>query len=222
LPNRFGARGIGSRMAQSDIFKIRQCNHWGYERYAGRFHSVLPNGGDIVISQESATYRPEMEWIVARLKEQAAVAGGDDSGFLAITMAPGSPIPATAGVLCRRRIMNRRMSARCIVFSSCSICQTFRGSKDAARKCRRPNHDYAADQAVSGREMWFGLFWLQPLREFWRRELGEKYFSKLQEVIPYSWLLDPTPLPQHAVIPRLESTTGMRLRSSARKIESFS
>src|SRR6267142_91321 len=47
----------------------------------GGFHSVLPNGGDIVISQESATYRPEMEWIVARLKEQAAVAGGDDSGF---------------------------------------------------------------------------------------------------------------------------------------------
>jgi len=53
-------------------------------------------------------------------------------------------------------------------------------------------------------KMWFALFWLQPLREFWRRELGEKYFSKLQEVIPYSWLLDPTPLPQHAVIPRLE------------------
>ncbi|PYL23173.1 MAG: hypothetical protein DMF44_08870 [Verrucomicrobia bacterium] len=53
-------------------------------------------------------------------------------------------------------------------------------------------------------KMWFALFWLQPLREFWRRELGEKYFIKLQEVIPYSWLLDPTPLPQHAVIPRLE------------------
>jgi hypothetical protein len=53
-------------------------------------------------------------------------------------------------------------------------------------------------------KMWFALFWMQPLREFWRRELGEKYFSKLQEVIPYSWLLDPTPLPQHAVIPRLE------------------
>ena len=44
-------------------------------------------------------------------------------------------------------------------------------------------------------KMWFALFWLQPLREFWRRELGEKYFLKLREVIPYSWLLDPTPLP---------------------------
>jgi hypothetical protein len=53
-------------------------------------------------------------------------------------------------------------------------------------------------------KMWFALFWLQPLREFWRRELGDKYFTKLQEAIPYTWLLDPTPLPQHAVIPRLE------------------
>src|SRR5438445_4369907 len=34
------------------------------------FHSVLPNGGDIVISQESATYRPEMEWTAARLKDR--------------------------------------------------------------------------------------------------------------------------------------------------------
>jgi hypothetical protein len=52
--------------------------------------------------------------------------------------------------------------------------------------------------------MWRGRFWLQRLREFWRREVGDKYFTKLQEVIPYLWLLDPTPLPQHAVIPRLE------------------
>src|ERR1700720_4322863 len=34
------------------------------------FRSVLPNGGDIVISQESATYRPEMEWIATRLKDR--------------------------------------------------------------------------------------------------------------------------------------------------------
>jgi len=34
------------------------------------FESVLPNGGDIVISQEAATYRPEMEWIAAQLKDR--------------------------------------------------------------------------------------------------------------------------------------------------------
>src|SRR5438045_7177869 len=53
-------------------------------------------------------------------------------------------------------------------------------------------------------KIWFALFWMRPLREFWRRELGEKYFLKLQEVIPYSWPLDPTSLPQHAVIQQLE------------------
>jgi hypothetical protein len=52
--------------------------------------------------------------------------------------------------------------------------------------------------------MWFALFWLQPLREFWRREVGDKYFRVLQRIIPYTWILDPTPLPQHGVIPRLE------------------
>src|SRR5213079_3715847 len=46
------------------------------------FQSVLPNGGDIVISQEASTYRPEMEWIAARLKQRHAVAGGVDSGSL--------------------------------------------------------------------------------------------------------------------------------------------
>src|SRR2546430_3005456 len=34
------------------------------------FQTVLPNGGDIVISEESATYRPEMEWVSARLRDR--------------------------------------------------------------------------------------------------------------------------------------------------------
>ena len=53
-------------------------------------------------------------------------------------------------------------------------------------------------------KLWFALFWLRPLREFWRRELSEQHFLELQKVIPYTWILDPQPLPQHAVIPGLE------------------
>src|SRR5437763_13020736 len=34
------------------------------------FQSVLPKGGDILISREAATYRPEMEWVAARLNER--------------------------------------------------------------------------------------------------------------------------------------------------------
>src|SRR5205807_5227172 len=42
----------------------------GADRMLDGFATVLPNGGDIVISEESATYRPEMERLAARLKER--------------------------------------------------------------------------------------------------------------------------------------------------------
>src|SRR5712664_4283409 len=35
------------------------------------FRTVVPNGADIVISQESTTYRPEMEWLAMRLNQRA-------------------------------------------------------------------------------------------------------------------------------------------------------
>ena len=38
-------------------------------------------------------------------------------------------------------------------------------------------------------KMWFALFWLQPLRDFWRRELGDKYFRTFQRILPYTWIL---------------------------------
>src|SRR5437762_552995 len=148
------------------------------------FRSVMPNGGDIVISQEAATYRPEMEWTSARLKDRhpdlewRVVAAenyeSQDSRavyrFFELFDLPNLP----------------------------KIDKTLRANEEGRISITPPIKPYLEEK------MWFALFWLQPLHEFWRRELGEKYFLKLQEVIPYSWLLDPTPLPQHAVIPRLE------------------
>jgi len=46
----------------------------GADEMLDGFRTVLPNGGDIVLSRESATYRPEMEWIAARLNQREAVA----------------------------------------------------------------------------------------------------------------------------------------------------
>src|ERR1700736_4939117 len=48
------------------------------------FRSVLPNGGDIIVSQETATYRPEMEWLATRLNERTST---EDPAF---SHAPGS------------------------------------------------------------------------------------------------------------------------------------
>ena len=166
------------------------------------FRSVLPNGGDIVISKESATYRPEMEWLAARL-HQRAVAGGDDSG--SVRRAAGVNAPGYSWRVVSAENYEPQDGRAVYRFFELfdlpnipGIENTLRANAEGRITLTPPIKPYLEEK------MWFALFWLHPLREFWRRELGEKYFIKLQEVIPYSWLLDPTPLPQHGVIPRLE------------------
>src|SRR5438105_6155402 len=148
------------------------------------FRTVLPNGGDIIVSEESATYRPEMLWLAQEMnaffpdRNWRALAaenyepqdGRDVYRFFELFDLPNIP----------------------------KIDSLLRAAVEGRVNVTPPLKPFLEEK------LWFALFWLQPLREFWRRELGEKYFLKLQEVIPYTWLLDPTPLPQHAVIPRLE------------------
>ena len=169
------------------------------------FCAIVPNGADIVISRESATYRPEMEWLAARLNQRVPAAGLADSG----SRRDDSSIRIT-GSGHRWRVVaaenyqphDRRALYRFFELFDLpnipGIQNVLRANAEGRISITPPIKPYLEEK------MWFALFWLQPLREFWRRELGEKYFIKLQEVIPYSWLLDPTPLPQHAVIPRLE------------------
>jgi hypothetical protein len=152
------------------------------------FKSVLPNGGDIVISQEAATYRPEMEWIAARLNQ---------TSNLKPQTFPWRVVPAESYEPQDGRAVYRFFELFDLP-NIPEIDKTLRANAEAHITITPPIKPYLEEK------MWFALFWMQPLREFWRRELGEKYFLKLQQVIPYSWLLDPTSLPQHAVIPRLE------------------
>ena len=168
------------------------------------FRAIMPNGADIVISEESATYRPEMEWLAARLN-QRAVAGGDDSSSVCTFTAAGVNAPGYNWRVVPAENYEPHEGRAVYRFFELFDLPNIPGMENALRA--------NADRRITvtppikpylEEKMWFALFWLQPLREFWRRELGEKYFIKLQEVIPYSWLLDPTPLPQHAVIPRLE------------------
>jgi hypothetical protein len=152
------------------------------------FRSVLPNGGDIVISRESATYRPEMEWIAARLVQTS----NSKHHTLPWRVVSAENYEPQDG-----RTVYRFFE----LFDLANIPgieNTLRANAEGRITITPPIKPYLEEK------MWFALFWMHSLREFWRRELGEKYFMKLQEAIPYSWLLDPTPLPQHAVIPRLE------------------
>ena len=162
------------------------------------FQSVLPNGGDILISQEAATYRPEMEWLAAQLNQKLSV----NSVSPEQALDSRSPLPWRVVAAENYEPQDGRPVYRFFELFDLpnipNIDAILRANADGRITITPPIKPYLEEK------MWFALFWIQPLREFWRRELGEKYFLKLREVIPYSWLLDPTPLPQHAVIPRLE------------------
>jgi len=148
------------------------------------FATVLPRGGDIVISEEAATYRPEMEWLVRQLntrfperswKVEPAENYRPQNGRDVYRFFELFDLPNLPGI---ESLMDAAASGELTVTP--------------------PFKPFLEEK------IWFALFWLQPLRDFWRRELGDKYFQQLQRMIPYTWILDPTPLPQHAVIPQLE------------------
>ena len=148
------------------------------------FRNVLPEGGDIVVSEESATYRPEMLWIAAQLRSKHP-----EHDWRVAEAETYEPVPG-------RNVY--RFFELFDLPNLPRVSELMKATSEGAVRVTPPFKPFLEEK------MWFALFWLQPLREFWRRELGDKYFKKLQEVIPYTWLLDPTPLPQHAVIPRLE------------------
>ena len=66
-------------------------------------------------------------------------------------------------------------------------------------------------------KLWMALYWLRPLREFWRQQLGERYQKDLDAVIPQSWVVDPMPLPPHAVLPGLEVQSWEEVKQFSQK-----
>ena len=148
------------------------------------FRSLLPEGGDIVISEEASTYRPEMNWAAAQLNQNHP-----ESEWRVIAAETYEPS------------VGRNVYRFFELFDLSNLPRVsalMDAARDGAVRVTPPFKPFLEEK------MWFALFWMQPLREFWRRELGEKYFLKLQESIPYTWPLDPTPLPHHAVLPKLE------------------
>ncbi len=65
--------------------------------------------------------------------------------------------------------------------------------------------------------MLFALLWNRNLHNFWRQELGEGFLARLKKIIPYTWLVDPTPLPPHAAIPELNLTDWQQLKTLSQR-----
>ncbi len=147
------------------------------------FASVFPVG-DVVISEEAASYRPEFEFLVGPDRVKAA----EPHRFT-----PGRPV------------------YRFFEAFDWPNLPTVRETIAEAGPMTPPLKPYLEEK------LWLALFWLRPLLPFWRRELGDKGVKLLKEIVPYTWLVDPTPLPPHGVLPGLEIQSWAEMGSFSQK-----
>jgi len=143
------------------------------------FHSLYGDeGADILVSEESSDYRPEMEWLSKRLS-------GDWSVKSAESYQPGG-----------------RNAYR---FFELFDLDNVPGGLAAGQKAAAGDLTIKSPfKPWLEEKLWSALFWSRPLRETWRRELRDSNFRQLQQLFPQSWVMDPAEVPHYAVIPGLE------------------
>ncbi len=150
----------------------------------------------IVVSDEAATYRPEMEWLAAQLNQR----GGATFNLRTPTFdrfADGDAV---------YRFFE--------LFDLANVPDSNKIFELAAEKKIRLT---PPPKPLFEEKMLFALLWNRNLQPFWRQELGEGFLARLKKNIPYTWLVDPAPLPPHAAIPELNLTDWQQLKTLSQK-----
>jgi len=150
----------------------------------------------IVVSEESASYRPEMEWLANQLN----AASGRSFHLQPSTF--NSPSPGDA--------VYRFFE----LFDVANVAGARRVFELATEKQIRLT---PPPRPMFEEKLLFALLWNRNLRAFWRQELGESFLTQLQKAVPYTWVVDPTPLPPHAAFPELNLTDWRQLMTLSQR-----
>ncbi len=146
----------------------------------------------IIVSEESATYRPEMEWLARQLGPRFAVRDANFTDF-----ADGDAV---------YRFFE--------LFDAANVPNSKKIFELAAEKRIRLT---PAPKPIFEEKMLFALLWNRHLQGYWRQELGEGFFQRMLRLTPYTWIVDPSPLPPHAAIPELNLTDWQQLKTLSQK-----
>ncbi len=159
------------------------------------FASIFPKTGAVhlVVSKESETYAPEMGWLAKELgPDRFQVRDGQYRDF-----PTGDNVYRFFELFDVPNVPNARL-----IFEKALAGELF---------------VTAPPKAFLEEKMLFALLWNGNLREFWRRELGDGFFRTMLKLAPYSWIVDPSPLPPHAAIPELNLTGWAELKTLSQK-----
>ncbi len=146
----------------------------------------------LIISEEAKTYRPEMEWVAAQLGSRFTVHDSEFDDFV-----EGDAVYRFFELFDLPNVANAR--------------KIFELAADKKIRLTPP------PKPLFEEKMLFALLWNRNLQHFWRQELGAGFLVRLKKIIPYTWLVDPTPLPPHAAIPELNLTDWTQLSAMSQK-----
>jgi len=167
------------------------------EGFAGMIRSVA--GGPnptlaIVVSEESIDYRPEMQWLGIRLNRaglRTFVIEPERVRFTeeGLTVDPqGTAVPIDVVYRFFELFDLKNIPKSELILYS---------AKKEKVGLTPPAKTYLEEK------MAFALFHHPSLRPFWTEALGEKTDAALLRIFPKTWIVDPQPVPPHAVIPGL-------------------
>jgi hypothetical protein len=146
----------------------------------------------VIVSDEAATYRPEMHWLAEQLGARFTVRDASFTGF-----AEGDAA--------------YRFFELFDLSNVASAKQIFELAAENKIRVTPP------PKPMFEEKMLFALLWNRNLQGFWRQELGEGFLARLKKLVPYTWIVDPTPLPPHAAIPELNLTDWQQLKTMSQK-----
>lgn len=150
------------------------------------FQSLFPEtGGRVLVSEESADYLPEMEWLTAQCQNLSTRSaeldqGEDSAAYRFFEWFDWQNIPAA---------------------------QQLAGSTHLTSPCKPHLEE----------KLWLALLHCPSLRLIWQQELRSNHLRRLREIIPFGWVVDPTPLPPHASLPRLDAHSWQEVAGFSQK-----
>ena len=181
--------GIGLTAWLNEVYRKEGFAVLGGEGMDEGFRVVV-DGGDILVAREASDYRPEMDWMADRIGAR-------------VVEAENAPADLRNNVY--------RFFELFDLPNIPGSMELLREVAAGSRAMTPPPKPWIEEK------LWFALFWLRPLADFWIRELGEKHFLALQKVIPRTWLMDPQPLPPTGVYPGLEIQSWAELKKFSQR-----
>ena len=155
------------------------------------FRSLLPHGGTVLISAESSDYLPEMEWLTREMGEAWNV------------------VPAE-----KYEVDDHALYRFFELFDWESI-PSVRSLADAAAagkiQITPPFKPHLEDK------LWLALLWSPAMKPIWEKSLRGSHLQRLRELVPFGWVLDPSPPPLTLRFQKSTRIRGRKLLISVKK-----